>query len=61
VCAWATANKLDPALFVDNDIDGAVLLALDDEMLLEDLQITSKLKRAKITARVGLLKQKVVM
>jgi hypothetical protein len=46
---------------VDNDIDGAVLLALDDKMLLEDLQITSKLKRAKKTARVGLLKQKVVM
>ena len=58
VCAWALANKLDPALFRNNDIDGAVLLELDDDMLRDDLELSSKLKRTKITARVALLKKK---
>lgn len=58
VCLWATANKLAPELFRENDIDGAVLLELDDDMLKDDLELTSKLKRTKITARVALLKKK---
>eukprot|EP00039_Didymoeca_costata_P017439 m.322975 g.322975 ORF g.322975 m.322975 type:complete len:485 (+) comp16538_c1_seq1:230-1684(+) len=56
VCNWAKSNKFDEAIFRDNEVDGLVLLELDEEMLRDDLGLTSKLKRTKVLTRIGLLK-----
>lgn len=42
-------------LFRGNDIDGPVLLEIDDDLLRDDLDLTSKLKWVKLIAHVVLL------
>ena len=42
--------------FRENEIDGCILLELDDDILKEDFGLSSKLKRTKILARVKQLK-----
>eukprot|EP00912_Choanoflagellata_sp_UC4_P001223 UC4_evm2s764 len=55
VCDWLSDLKVDPASFRENDIDGALLLELDDEILREDLEISKKLSRKRILVNISKL------
>lgn len=52
VCDWATAQGLDPGPFREHAIDGKLLLQMDHEML-EELGVSSKIKRTKLLGTIA--------
>lgn len=52
VCDWATAQGLDPGPFREHAIDGKLLLQMDHEML-EELGVSSKIKRTKLLGAIA--------
>lgn len=58
VCAWLRSTSLGEwaTIFEEHDIDGALLVALDDEIL-QEMGVASKLARKKLLTRIQAAKQ----
>jgi hypothetical protein len=52
VADWAASKQFDKQMFEMNYIDGKLLAELDEEMLLSDLAMTSKLHRVRLLLEV---------
>lgn len=52
VCNWAASQGLDPGPFRENDIDGKLLQKMNDAML-EELGVSSAIKRTKIIDEIA--------
>ena len=56
VCDWAAVQGLEPGPFREFAIDGKLLLQMDHEML-QELGISSKIKRTKLLGAIADLQQ----
>jgi len=53
VAEWLTGLGFEATSFRDNFVDGKLLVELDDEMLKDDLGISSKLQRKRLLLAIG--------
>eukprot|EP00035_Acanthoeca_spectabilis_P025179 m.457225 g.457225 ORF g.457225 m.457225 type:complete len:1023 (+) comp21213_c0_seq1:57-3125(+) len=56
VVVWLTSIGFEADVFRENYVDGKLLIELDDEILRDDLKMTSKLQRKRLLLAVGELK-----